>query len=143
MPAFIAVFCSGVFFGAALYIAVAQHPAALEIGASFAARFFPLMYRRAANLQAALAAVGTLAGLWAWWVAGGLSWLLGTLLLFAVIPFTLIRIMPVNRQLLAPGRDPEAPDTEVLLRRWASLHAVRTVLGGLAFALLLRAQGLG
>jgi uncharacterized membrane protein len=138
MAAFISVFCCGAFFGAALYITLAQHPAALEVGPSFAVRFFAPVYRRAAAMQAALAVLGTLAGLWAWWQGGsGLLGLLGTLLLFSVVPFTLVLMMPVNNRLLAPGRDPEAPDTEALLRRWGSLHAVRTALSGLAFLLLL------
>jgi Anthrone oxygenase len=139
MSEFIAVFCSGVFFGAALYITLAQHPASLEAGPSFAARFFSPMYRRAAPMQVALAALGTLAGLWTWWRGAGVLWLLGSLSLFAVIPFTLVRIMPVNNQLLAPGRDAEAADTEPLLHRWGALHAVRTVLSGLAFVVLLGA----
>lgn len=142
MAEFVAVFCSGAFFGAALYITVAQHPAALEAGAPVAGRFFPPMYRRAATLQVALAVVGTLAGLSAWWRGAGLPWLAGALLLFAVIPFTLLRMMPVNKQLLALDRDADAPETEALLRRWGPLHAVRTVLSGLAFALLLAAGGL-
>ena len=139
MPEFIAVFCSGVFFGAALYITVVQHPATLEAGASFAGRFFAPMYRRAYAMQVVLAVLGTLAALWAWWQGSGFLWLLGALLLFAVVPFTFIRIMPVNNQLLAPGRDPEAPDTEALLRRWGLLHSVRTVLSGIAFVALLGA----
>src|SRR5262245_66533495 len=76
---FIAVFCGGVFFGAAFYVMVAQHPAALEIGPSFAGRFFGPMYRRAAPLQVVLAAFGTLAGLGAWWRGSGLAWLVGAL----------------------------------------------------------------
>ena len=136
---FVAIFCCGSFFGAALYITLAQHPAALEVGPSFAGRFFGPMYRRAAAMQVALAALGTLAGLGAWWHGSGFAWLAGALLLFAVVPFTFIRIMPVNNQLLAPGRDPEASDTEALLRRWGGLHAVRTALSGLAFVLLLGA----
>ena len=37
----IALFCCGSFFGAALYIALAQHPATLEAGVSVGGRFFP------------------------------------------------------------------------------------------------------
>jgi hypothetical protein len=112
MVDFIAVFCSGVFFGVALCITWVQHPAALEIGPAFAGRLFSPMYRRAAPLQIALAALGTLSGLGAWWRGSGGLWLPGALLLFAVIPFTLVFMMPVNNQLLAPGRDSEALDTE-------------------------------
>ena len=139
MVEFITIFCSGVFFGVALCITWVQQPAALEIGPAFAGRLFSPMYRRAAPMQVAVASLGTLSGLWAWWQGSGGLWLLGALLLFTVIPFTLLRIMPVNNQLLTPGRDAEAPDTESLLRRWGHLHAVRTVLSGLAFLLQLAA----
>jgi len=133
----VAVFCSGAFFGAALYINAAQHPAALEAGAAFAIRFFSPMYRRAAPMQVALAVVGALAGLWAWWGGAGSLWWIAALLLFSVIPVTLVWIQPVNDQLMAPGRDPEAPDTVRPLRRWGSLHAARTILSGLGFVLML------
>jgi hypothetical protein len=136
---FVAVSCCGAFFGAALYITLVQHPAALEVGPSFAGRFFAPMYRRASVMQVPLALVGTLAALGVWWQRAGLAWLLGALLLLTVIPFTLVGMMPINHRLLAPGRDPEAPDTETLLRRWGALHAVRTALSGLAFVLLLGA----
>jgi hypothetical protein len=142
MAEFISVFCTGVFFGAALYISIAQHPATLDAGVQFAGRFFPPMYRRAATLQVALAVLGTLASLWSWWQGAGLLWLASAVLLFAVIPFTVLVIMPVNHRLLAPGRNPEAPDTEALLRRWGPLHTVRTVLSGLAFLLALANRAL-
>jgi hypothetical protein len=137
MAEFVSIFCSGTFFGAALYISMAQHPATLEAGIPFAGRFFPPMYRRASVLQIGLAVAGTLGSLLAWWQGAGLVWLGSSLLLFSVIPFTLFVIMPVNHQLLAPGRSPDAPDTEALLRRWGPLHAARTVLSGLAFLLVL------
>jgi hypothetical protein len=137
----IATFACGVFFGAALYITVVQHPASLETGAAFAGRFFPPMYRRAFALQVCAAVAGTLAGIVAWFQGAGLEWLAGALLLFAVIPFTFLWIMPVNNQLLAPGRDPEAPDTAALLKRWAPLHGVRTALSGVSFLLFLAGLG--
>ncbi len=137
MAEIIATFACGVFFGAALYISVVQHPASLETGAAFAGRFFPPMYRRASALQICAAVVGTLAGVVAWFRGAGFEWLAGALLLFAVVPFTVFVIMPVNHQLLAPGRDPDAPDTESLLRRWAPLHGVRTALSGVSFLLFL------
>jgi len=137
MPESVAMLACGVFFGAALYISVVQHPAMLEAGVPFAARFFGPMYRRALVLQVAAAILGTIAAALAWYRGAGVVWLLGAMLLFGVIPFTLVAIMPVNHQLLAPGRDFESADTESLLRRWASLHAVRTALSGIAFVLFL------
>ena len=64
----------------------------------------------------------------AWIVGGGAGWLLAALLIGAVVPFTFLGIMPTNHALLEPGRDPDAPETRVLLERWARLHAVRTAL---------------
>ena len=133
----IALFGCGTFFGAALFITLVQHPAALEAGVGTAARFFPPMYRRAAAMQVALALVGTGAGVGAWLTGSGHVWLIGALALFAVVPFTLLVMLPVNNQLLAPERDPGDPDTEVLLRRWGPLHAVRSALSGIAFAVFL------
>ena len=56
-------------------------------------------------IQATLAAVGLLASVAAW-LAGATFWgLVGGLLLGAVIPFTLIVILPTNKQLLNPTLD--------------------------------------
>jgi hypothetical protein len=47
-------------------------------------------------MQASLAAVGTLAAIAAWLLGAPSLWLIGGLLLGAVIPFTLIVILPTN-----------------------------------------------
>ena len=67
----LATFCCGLFFGAALYISLVQHPAAVETGNDFAARFFPLMYRRASILQASLAIFGCISAIAAWLSGAG------------------------------------------------------------------------
>ena len=46
MMEIIATFACGIFFGAALYISLVQHPATLETGPAFTGQFFPPMYRR-------------------------------------------------------------------------------------------------
>ena len=133
---FVAVTCSGAFFGATLYITLVQHPAMLAAGLPFAARFFSPMYHRAAALQATLAIVGSAAALVAWLRGATAVWLVAALLLFAVVPFTLLIVKPVNDQLFALGRDADVSAIEPLLRQWSRLHAVRTVLSGIAFAVL-------
>ena len=129
----IALFSSGTFFGAALYISLAQHPAALEAGTSIGGRFFPPMYKRAAPLQIALAVVGTIAGLVAWYLSGSMLWLIGALLLASVIPITLIFIKPINDVLLDPANDPESEQTQTLLEQWGPKHWWRTIVSGAAF----------
>jgi hypothetical protein len=62
----LATFCCAVFFGAALYISLVQHTAALEAGNAIYRGYFPAMYRRAAVLQSGTAVLGFLAGIVAW-----------------------------------------------------------------------------
>jgi uncharacterized membrane protein len=84
-----------------------------------------------------LAILGLVLAAGGWYHTGHLLLLIGGLLLGAVVPFTLVVIYPTNRRLLAPSLAPESPEAEALLRRWGLLHAVRTILGVLAFAILL------
>lgn len=54
-----------------------------------------------------------------------------------MIPFTLIVILPTNKQLLSPTLDRRSPQTERLFARWAALHAIRSVLSSVALLLFL------
>ncbi len=109
----------------------------LQAGIGVALAYFPHMYRHAAPMQVALAIAGSVSGLVAWLQGSGIVWLTGALLLGFVIPFTLLRIKPVNDRLLAPGLDPGVAETRELLQRWGRLHAVRSVSSTLAFLLFL------
>jgi hypothetical protein len=131
----LATFCCGVFFGAGLYISLVQHPAALQTGNEFAARFFQPMYRRAAGLQASLALVGFASAMAAWLSGGGELWLAAAVLIGSVVPFTLIVIKPVNDALLQNRH--AGSEVGALLARWGYLHWARTVASGLAFLLCL------
>ncbi|MGQ0698317.1 MAG: DUF1772 domain-containing protein [Panacagrimonas sp.] len=134
IPEFIALICSGVFTGAALYVSLVQHPAATKLGTSAAVDFFCPMYARAAPFQASLALLGSLAALWAWWSASGWLWLLGAVVLAFVIPFTLIVIKPTNDRLMDPSLDSSSDEASNLLVRWSRLHAVRRVASFLSFS---------
>jgi hypothetical protein len=56
-------------------------------------------------------------------------------LLGSVIPFTLIVILPTNKLLLSATMNRQSAQTERLLARWGTLHAVRSVLSGVALLL--------
>jgi hypothetical protein len=139
---FIATFAAAMFAGAALYINVAEHPARMTLDTRFAAAQWAPSYRRATWMQAPLALLSLVTGVASWLLGGGLGWVIAALLIGAVVPFTLIGIMPTNKALLAPGRDLGAAETRALLERWAHLHAVRTALG-LAAAILYLCLALG
>lgn len=143
MPALelIATFCAGVFFGAAVYISIVQHPAVMEAGSGVSGRFFSPMYRRAAPMQIVLAVVGTFSGFAVFGIGGDVLWAIGSFFLVSVIPMTLVVIKPINDVLLDKNRDPDASDTKDLLRQWGFKHWWRSVVSGIAFVLFLLAHG--
>ena len=131
---FLALFLCGTFFGAAVYISIAQHPATMKAGIPFAAAFFPPMYGLAAPMQIVSALGGTLAGIGMWFSGGGLLWLVGAILLVFVIPYTIIILKPINDQLLDMQAKRSEAETEKLLNLWAPRHWVRSIASGLSFA---------
>src|SRR5687768_9283295 len=89
-------------------------------------------YKRATWMQAPMALLSCPSGVGAWLMGAGLGWLVAAALIGAVVPFTLIAIMPTNHKLLTPGRDLGSAETRTLLERWGNLYAVRTTLSVLA-----------
>ncbi|MEX2247677.1 MAG: DUF1772 domain-containing protein [Dehalococcoidia bacterium] len=131
-----AITSAGIFAGAALYINLVEHPAAMHMGTRYAGASFPDRYHRGAAMQAPLALAGLVSGVVAWVTGSGWAWLAGAILLGSVVPVTLLLIGPsTNRHLLDPSLDLDAPRTRALLSRWWWLHGVRTVLSLIAFAL--------
>jgi uncharacterized membrane protein len=132
---FVAVLCCTVFAGAALYINLVEHPARMGCDTRTAAMVWAPSYKRATAMQAPLALLSFFAGVAAWLLGGGIMWLIGAVLIGLVVPFTFIGIMPINNQLLDPGRDLTSNETRGLLEKWGRLHAVRTVLSLIASAI--------
>ncbi len=133
----VAVLACGLFAGAAVYVNLVEHPARMECGVELAATEFPPSYRRGTIMQVTLAAVCLVSSIAAWLGGARVWWVIAGILEGSVIPFTLIVILPTNKQLLHPTLDRGSPQTERLLARWAALHAVRSVLSTLALLLFL------
>ena len=134
---FVAVLSCSLFTGAAVYVSLVEHPARVECGVTIAAAEFRPSYHRGTIMQVTLAALcllssiaAWLAGATFWWVVAGVSQVL-------VIPFTLVAILPTNKQLLNPAMDRPSAQTERLLARWGTLHAVRSMLSAVALLLFL------
>ena len=135
----LALIAAALFAGAALYVSVAEHPARRRIDDRAGLAQWMVSHKRASPMQAGLALVSMLLGLWAWWRTD-VDWLLcGALLIGAAIPFTLIAILPTNRRLQAIGEAGAGEESRALLRRWGNLHALRTFLGLAAVAAYLGA----
>jgi hypothetical protein len=137
MLSLLAAVCAGLFSGAAIYVNLVEHPARLSCGTELAVREFGPSYRRGTVMQASLALVGCALGVAAWARSGDRTVLIGAVLLGAVVPFTLIVLLPTNNQLLDPGLDARSASAAELLRRWGWLHGVRSILSLAAFVLLL------
>src|SRR4029077_17201116 len=132
---FIAVLSCALFTGAAVYITFVEHPARMLCGVEIAATEFAPSYRRATVMQATCAAVGLVASIAAWLAGATFWWLVAGATLGSVMPFTLIVILPTNKRLLSPELDRRSAETGRLLPPWGRLHAVRSVLSGLALLL--------
>ena len=125
---FVAVLAATLFSGASIYINLAEHPARMDCGITLAATVFGPSYRRATVMQTILASAATIAGFGAWFMGAPRLWFVGAVLIFAVIPFTLIVILPTNKKLLDPALDPGSEVAHGLLQDWGKLHAVRSIL---------------
>ena len=134
---FIAVLSCALFTGGAVYITFVGHPARMQCGVELAATEFAPSYRRATVMQATCAAVGLLSSVAAWLAGASFWWLVAGVLLGSVIPFTLIAILPTNKQLLDPTLDRPSAEAERLLTRWGRLHAVRSLLSGVSLLVFL------
>jgi Domain of unknown function (DUF1772) len=135
----VATGCAGLFAGGALYVSLVEHPARVSCGPAIAVAEFGPSYRRSARLQSGLATLCFLAAVSAAFRGAGHGVFIAAVLIVAVIPFTLLVILPTNDRLQSPTLNPAGPEVSSLLTRWGRLHAVRTALGLAAFLILLQA----
>ena len=130
----LALIASAIFAGAAFYVNFAEQPARLTLDDRALLSEWKPAYKRGAAMQAPLAVVGFLFGMLAWWQVSDSAFLVGAIMIIAPWPWTLIVIKPINDALLAMELDKAGPPTRALVLKWGAVHAVRTVLGGLATA---------
>jgi len=136
----IATGATGLFAGAALYITLVEHPARLQCGTAVALTQWAPSYKRATVMQVLLGLAGSVSSFASWFAGGGTSWLIAGALLFSVIPFTVVVILPTNQRLQEPTRDKASPETLALLTRWGNLHLVRVILSLAAFFIMAGAR---
>jgi len=132
----VSIIFTGLFAGAALYVSLVEHPARMANTLEVALAEFRPSYKRAAVMQVILAVIGVAGAIGAYFLGRGISTLVAGIVLAIVVPFTLIVIMPINRQLLDETRTARTDDTQVLLEKWGKLHNVRTIASLLALAIL-------
>ncbi len=133
----LALVAAASFSGAAFYVSFAEHPARSELDDRSQLQQWAFAYRRGTVMQGALAILGFLLGIVAWWQTRDELWIAGAILIGANWPYTLLMIMPVNNELKAIPLDDAGEESHLLLRRWGNLHAKRTMLGVAATLLFL------
>lgn len=125
----LALVVAALFAGAALYINVAEQPARLRLGERPLLMEWKVAYKRGFGMQASLAVIGAVLGALAWWQTLDGLWIVGAVLLLANWPYTLLVIMPTNKELMALDPARAGTHSRHLIMKWAKLHGVRTVLG--------------
>ena len=90
-------------------------------------------------MQATLAAIASICAFIEWFINPAMEWLLGGIIIGAVIPFTLIVIFPTNKRLLDPSLDKDSGEAKGLMDRWEKLHAVRSILSFISLLIFLYA----
>jgi hypothetical protein len=123
---------AAIFFGAAFYVNVVEHPARLSLDDQAALTEWKPAYKRGTAMQAPLAILGFVLGLIAWWLTARGAFLIGALAMIAPWPWTLLVIKPINDRLVATDPEKAGPSSRALLLRWGRLHAVRTALSAVA-----------
>ncbi len=128
----LALVIAALFTGAALYVSVAEQPARLKLDDKALLTQWKPSYKRGFAMQATLAVLGFLYGVFAWYQTDRNGFLVGADLLVANWPWTLIAIMPTNNKLMRMAPADASPEARALMQKWGDLHAVRIVLGILA-----------
>lgn len=136
----LALVVAAVFTGAAFYINWAEQPARLGLDDKALLAQWKPSYKAGFAMQASLAVAGFLLAGITWMHGEHWLWLLGGLVLLANWPYTLLVIMPVNNKLMTMGRQDAGPASRAMIARWGRLHAIRTLLGALAVAILFAAS---
>jgi hypothetical protein len=130
----LALIASAMFTGAAFYVNFAEQPARLTLDDRALLSEWKPSYKRGAAMQAPLALIGFVLGMLEWSRVEHIGCLIGAILIIAPWPWTLIVIRPTNNALLATDPGKAGPPSRALIVKWGVIHAVRTVLGGLATA---------
>ncbi|KAG0260731.1 hypothetical protein DFQ27_003348 [Actinomortierella ambigua] len=119
----------GIFAGQALGFSNFLMPALRKFSATSSLNVWCEAYTNASPLQAACAVVSSvcLGGVYA--KTGSKPFLLAAIGMLSVIPYTLVLMMPINKELLSIRKSGGASGdhVEALLQRWESRHQVRIV----------------
>jgi len=129
MIGLLALICAAVFFGAAVFVNVAEQPARLALDDRAMLLEWQRSYNRAAPMQGGLAMASAILGFIAAWQTRDWRWALGAIVILANWPYTLLVIKPTNDKLHAIPAEQANTEARRMVVSWGNLHAGRSALG--------------
>ena len=92
---------------------------------------FKSTFHRAAKFQIPLLLISSICALLTGYLTSQLLWVVGSIAMIIIIPFTIFGLMPLNHKLLdADSTDKNLPH---MLGVWGEYQLVRTILANIAF----------
>lgn len=123
----------GAQFGIALTATVIVHPILLMAKKTTAIEVFKPFFDKTHIWVLILSIIVTLLAL-AYSILTENWWWFGTSMLMHLNgPYTIVYMMPLNRRLMDPNVDPTSEQTGNDIKKWGTLHLVRTILNGVIF----------
>jgi hypothetical protein len=124
----VAKLSTSIFAANSLFTNTVQHPARMTQPTAYAITEYRSTFTRIGIQQASLSLIGLASGLVAYYYEPDNLLLVPTLMLGAMIPYTILFIAPTNSKLNDPNLDKDSPRAKELLQRWIVAHTFRTLI---------------